>query len=72
MKDILNLQHLTAAALYSALGVAVFCVSFVLVDKATPYDLWQEIVHKQNRALAQVVSSFAIGISLIIAAAIVG
>lgn len=72
MRDMLNVQHLLAAVLYSGLGVVVFMVSFMLVDKATPYDLWQEIVAKQNRALAQVVASFAIGISLIIAASIVG
>ena len=72
MNEVLNWTHLAAAVLYSAMGFAVFCVLFVLVDKVTPYDLWQELVHKQNRALATVVGAFVIGLSLIIAASIVG
>jgi hypothetical protein len=30
---------------YSILGVIVFWVSFVVVDKFTPYDLWAESDH---------------------------
>lgn len=72
MKDVLNWQHLIAAVVYSGLGIAVFCVFFQIVDKLTPYDLWQELVHKQNRALATVVGSFALGLSIIISAALIG
>lgn len=65
-------SHLLAAVVYSILGVAAFAVSFVILDKLTPGDLYQEIVQKQNRALAQVVGSLSIGLCIIIAAAIVG
>jgi uncharacterized membrane protein YjfL (UPF0719 family) len=58
--------------LYALIGVLVFWLSFVIIDKLTPYNLWQEIVEKQNRALALVVASMALGISIIIAAAIHG
>ncbi|RKJ95585.1 DUF350 domain-containing protein [Alicycliphilus denitrificans] len=56
--------------LYALIGVAVFWLCFLIVDKITPYDLWAEIVEKQNRALALVVAAMCLGISIIVAAAI--
>ena len=58
--------------LYALVGVLVFWVSFVIVDKLTPYDLWGEIVEKKNVALAIVVGSMCIAIGLIISAAVHG
>lgn len=58
--------------LYAVIGVAVFWVSFVIVDKLTPYNLWEEIVEKKNVALAIVVGATAISIGQIVAAAIHG
>ena len=58
--------------LYALIGVLVFWISFVIVDKVTPYDLWGEIVEKKNVALAIVVVAMAIAIGLIVAAAIHG
>ena len=57
---------------YALIGVFVFWVSFVIVDKVTPYDLWDEIVRQKNVALAIVVGSVAIAIGLIVSAAIHG
>ncbi len=45
---------------------------FLVVDKLTPYDLWGEIVKKQNMALAIVVGAMCIAIGMIVAAAIHG
>ncbi|MBI5211289.1 MAG: DUF350 domain-containing protein [Elusimicrobia bacterium] len=72
MKDLLNPAHLAAAILYSLMGVVIFVGVFATVDKITPYDLWQEIVVKQNRALGTVVGCISIGICLIIAASLMG
>ena len=58
--------------LYALVGVVVFWLCFLIVDKITPYDLWREIVENQNRALALVVAAMCLGISLIVAAAIHG
>ena len=58
--------------LYALLGVLVFWVSFVIIDKLTPYDLWSEIVEKKNVALAIVVGSMCIAIGLIVSAAVHG
>lgn len=57
---------------YAVIGVAVFWISFVIVDKLTPYNLWEEIVEKKNVALAIVVGATAISIGQIVAAAIHG
>jgi uncharacterized membrane protein YjfL (UPF0719 family) len=59
-----------ASLLFALVGVAVFWLCFVIIDKITPYDLWSEIVEKQNVALALVVAAMSLGICIIVAAAI--
>ncbi|MBK8095292.1 MAG: DUF350 domain-containing protein [Verrucomicrobiaceae bacterium] len=56
--------------IYALLGVVIFIVSFIIVDKLTPYDLWKQLVEEKNIALAIVVGAAALGICLIIASAI--
>ncbi len=58
------------SVLYALVGVAVFWLCFVIVDKLTPYDLWGEIVEKKNMALAIVVGAMCIAIGMIVAAAV--
>jgi putative membrane protein len=55
---------------FALVGVAVFALCFVLMDKLTPYKLWEEIIEKQNLALALVVAAMSLGICIIVAAAI--
>ncbi len=57
---------------FALIGVVVFWLSFLIIDKLTPYDLWQELVEKRNMALAVVVASMALGISIIVAASVHG
>ena len=59
-----------ASLLFALIGVAVFWLCFLIIDKITPYDLWNELVEKQNLALALVVAAMCLGISIIVAAAI--
>lgn len=73
----MGLEWLKASAffgsiLYALIGVLVFWLSFLIIDKITPYDLWEEIVEKQNVALALVVAAMSLGVSIIVAAAIHG
>ncbi len=56
--------------LYALMGIIIFWVAFIIIDKITPYDLWREIVEKQNQALGLVVAAMCLGISIIVAAAI--
>lgn len=60
------------SVLYAVIGVVVFWISFLIVDKLTPYSLWEEIVVKKNVAVAIVVGATAIAIGQIVAAAIHG
>ena len=64
------MQHLVAAIVYALLGIVIFVLSFVILDRLTPGSLWKEIIDEHNTALAVMMGSIAIGISIIIAAAI--
>jgi uncharacterized membrane protein YjfL (UPF0719 family) len=57
---------------YAIIGVVVLWLSFVVIDKLTPYKLWEEIVSHKNVALAIVVAGMFIAIGQIVAAAIHG
>ena len=47
-------------------------VNHLLIDKLTPYKLWEEIVEHRNVALAIVVAATAISIGMIVASAVHG
>jgi putative membrane protein len=68
----LNSETFLASLAYSLMGIAVFVATFVLVDLLTPGKLWQEIIEKQNRAVATLAGSVALSIAIIVAAAIHG
>lgn len=61
-----------ASIAFALIGVALFWLCFIVVDKLTPYDLWGQIVHEKNVALAIVVGSMCLAIGMIVAAAIHG
>jgi uncharacterized membrane protein YjfL (UPF0719 family) len=63
-------EVLLGSVVYALAGVLIFWFSFLVIDKLTPYNLWEEIVEKQNRALAMVVAAMSLGICIIVAAAI--
>ena len=65
-----SLKPLVASLVYSILGVVIFWVSFIIVDKITPYDLWREIVRDRNLPLAIIVAAMCLGMAIIVAAAI--
>ena len=64
------LNNVAGATVFAFLGILVFIVAFVIVDKVTPYDLWKEIVEDNNTALAILVGAMSLGICIIIASAI--
>ncbi len=72
MNDIITLQHLGASLIYSLMGVGIFWISFMLIDKLTPYNLWKNIIEDKNQALATVVAAMCISIAIIVAASITG
>ena len=62
--------NVISVLVYTFLGILVFVIAFVVMDKVTPYHLWKEIVQEHNMALAILVGAMSIGICIIIASAI--
>ncbi len=65
-------EHLLAAVIFSLIGIAVLGVCFKLMSKLSPFCIKKEIEEDQNVALAVIMGSVIIGMSIIIAAAILG
>jgi uncharacterized membrane protein YjfL (UPF0719 family) len=68
--NLVPLANVISALVFTVLGILVFVVAFVIMDKVTPYHLWKEIVQEHNMALAILVGAMSIGICIIIASAI--
>ncbi len=66
----MNISALVNALVYSVLGILIFVVAFLIIDKMTPYHLWKEIVEDKNVALAVLIGALSIGMCIIIAAAV--
>jgi putative membrane protein len=62
--------YLLNAIVFAVLGIAIFSIAFVIIDKMTPYHLWKEIVEDKNVALAVLIGAMSIGMCIIIAAAV--
>ena len=62
--------NVIAALVFALLGITVLVVSFFLFDRLTPYRLWKEIIDEHNTALAILIGAIALGMSIIVAAAI--
>lgn len=58
------------ALVFALTGIVLFCLSFAILDKLTPYDLWKEIVEGKNTALAILIGCMSLGMCVIIAAAV--
>ena len=66
----MNPAILVSTIVYAVIGVLMFCAAFFVVDKLTPGDMWKELIEKQNMAVAIVAGFAALGICIIVAAAI--
>ncbi len=62
--------NIVNALVFATIGILIFVVVFILLDKLTPFHLWKEIVHEHNIALAILIGLLSMGICLIIAAAV--
>lgn len=66
----INLQHVLNSLLFAGIGIVVLVLSFIIIDKLTPYSLWKEIIEKRNVSLAIVAGAFLLGLAIIISSAI--
>ena len=58
--------------LFAAIGIAAAVIGYQLFDKFTPGDLHREIIEHKNVAAAVVAAAVILGVSIIIAAAMLG
>jgi len=66
------IKTLVSALAFSALGIMLFAVAFLIIVKVTPFSLRKEIEEDQNTALAIIIASVILGIALIVSSAIHG
>jgi putative membrane protein len=66
------IKALVASIVYSVIGIVMFAASFLVIKLVTPFSLRKEIEEDQNTALALLIGSVILGLSIIIAAAIGG
>ena len=65
-----NPAYAVNALVFALLGIVIFVATFVVIDKLTPFHLWNEIVREKNVALAVLLGAMSIGLCIIIAAAV--
>jgi uncharacterized membrane protein YjfL (UPF0719 family) len=62
--------HMVASVVYSLIGVAIFAVAFLVMEKVAPFSLKKELAEDDNVAVGILLGSIVIGLSIIIASAI--
>ena len=70
--DLLNLKYVYASVIYSVIGILILTISFLIIEKITPENIYKQIVDKGNVAIAIIAGAFIIAIAIIISAAIHG
>lgn len=70
--EYLKMSALIGSLVYSLIGVMILCLTFWIIDKLTPYDLWKELIEHRNQPLATAVAGMFVAIAIIVAAAIHG
>lgn len=66
------IKAVIASLVYSVLGIVLFAAGFLLIRLIAPFSLSKEIEEDQNMALAVLIGSVILGLSIIIASAIGG
>jgi len=62
--------HILSSVVYACLGLAVFAIALLIMQKVSPFSIRKEIEHDQNTALAIIMGSVFIALAIIIQAAI--
>ena len=66
------IKALISTIVYCLIGIIAFGVSFLVINKLTPFSIRKEIEEDQNIALAILIGMVILGLSIIIAAAVGG
>ncbi|WP_131536936.1 DUF350 domain-containing protein [Pedobacter nototheniae] len=70
LNELINIKYIIASVVFSLIGIIVLFLSFWIIERITPENLWKEILEKKNIALAIVFAAFIIAIAMIISSAI--
>ena len=62
--------HLLQVIIYTILGLGFFALTYLIVDKVTPFSLRKELNEDKNMALAIVLGAVFIGVAIILSGAI--
>ena len=65
-------EALISSAAFGAVGLVVFAIAFVAMNKLSPFSLRKEIEEDHNTALAIIMAAVILGIALIVSAAVHG
>jgi putative membrane protein len=69
----INWHSVISALIFSGIGLAIYTLGFVLLTLFTPkVHIWREINEEKNVAIAIFLGSIALGIAIIISAAVRG
>ncbi len=64
--------QLLAVIVFSLVGILVFIGCLYLIERLTPFSIHREIIDEHNTSVGIVIASIIIGMSLIIAASVLG
>ena len=67
----MDMEHIVSSLVYSGIGMVMFIIAFFIIVKISPFSVQKEIEEDQNTSLGIIIGSVMIGLSIIIAAAIV-
>jgi uncharacterized membrane protein YjfL (UPF0719 family) len=70
MNEYIQLKAVLASIVYSFIGIFILVLSFYIIEKLTPENMWKEIVQNKNIGLAIIAASYILAIAIIIASAI--
>ena len=70
--ELINLKYIVASIAYSVLGIIIMVISFWIMERITPENLWKELIEKHNIALAIVCAAFIIAVAIIVSSSIHG
>lgn len=70
MKGIVDWNTVLASVIYAGVGIAILVISFLIIEKLSPQNLWKEVSQNKNTALAMMASAYILAVAIIIASAI--
>jgi putative membrane protein len=66
------MRHLIAASVFAVMGLVIFGLSVLVLNRCLPFSLRKELEEDQNVAVGVILGGMFIGVAIIIAAAIAG